>query len=53
MYGAGGSGFITPGMWMSPLPSGAASPVRGGQHHDVQQGSSELMLEGQSVGVGA
>ncbi|RPD66529.1 hypothetical protein L226DRAFT_454613 [Lentinus tigrinus ALCF2SS1-7] len=28
VYGAGGSGFITPRLWMSPLPSGSSSPVR-------------------------
>ncbi|KAI0672819.1 fungal-specific transcription factor domain-containing protein [Trametes maxima] len=30
VYGAGGSGLITPRMWMSPLPSGANTPARGG-----------------------
>ena len=63
VYGAGGSGFITPGMWMSPLPSGATSPVRGAslqqqqqqqQLADAQQGLGEMALDGQQpVGVGA
>ncbi|KAI0636582.1 fungal-specific transcription factor domain-containing protein [Trametes polyzona] len=35
VYGAGGSGLITPRMWMSPLPSGANTPARtaAGEHH--------------------
>ncbi|KAI0822788.1 fungal-specific transcription factor domain-containing protein [Trametes gibbosa] len=33
VYGAGGSGLITPRMWMSPLPSGANTPARGGAEH--------------------
>ncbi|KAH9931689.1 uncharacterized protein BXZ73DRAFT_90131 [Epithele typhae] len=56
VYGAGGSGFITPGMWMSPLPSGATSPVRNANaHHD----GGDVQMEGQQltspigVGVGA
>ncbi|KAI0665240.1 fungal-specific transcription factor domain-containing protein [Cubamyces menziesii] len=36
VYGAGGSGLITPRMWMSPLPSGANTPSRGGGEH-IQQ----------------
>ncbi|OSD08461.1 hypothetical protein PYCCODRAFT_1462684 [Trametes coccinea BRFM310] len=38
VYGAGGSGLITPRMWMSPLPSGANTPARGhAQLHPAQQ----------------
>ncbi|OCH93849.1 hypothetical protein OBBRIDRAFT_723939 [Obba rivulosa] len=31
VYGAGGSGLITPRMFMSPIPSGMATPARGGE----------------------
>ena len=37
VYGAGGSGLITPRMWMSPLPSGSSSPVRGGGMQQQQE----------------
>ncbi len=47
VYGAGGSGFITPRMWMSPLPSGSSSPVRAGHvHHQEGPAPGELGLEG-------
>ncbi|CDO73651.1 hypothetical protein BN946_scf185014.g121 [Trametes cinnabarina] len=50
VYGAGGSGLITPRMWMSPLPSGANTPARVGEHaqhhHHHQDGSQgELGLD--------
>lgn len=50
VYGANGSGLITPRMWMSPLPSGANTPARGGEHghHHQQDGApptGELGLE--------
>ncbi|EIW60220.1 uncharacterized protein TRAVEDRAFT_145442 [Trametes versicolor FP-101664 SS1] len=50
VYGANGSGLITPRMWMSPLPSGANTPARGGEHghHHHQDGgppAGELGLE--------
>ncbi len=31
MYGAGGSGLITPRFGMSPLASGASTPTHGGK----------------------
>ncbi|TFK90305.1 hypothetical protein K466DRAFT_574338 [Polyporus arcularius HHB13444] len=47
VYGAGGSGFITPRMWMSPLPSGSSSPLRAGHvHHQEGPAPGELGLEG-------
>ena len=50
VYGAGGSGFITPRLWMTPLPSGSSSPVRPGHghghgHHQDGAGQGELGLE--------
>ncbi|KAH9852724.1 fungal-specific transcription factor domain-containing protein [Lenzites betulinus] len=44
VYGAGGSGLITPRMWMSPLPSGANTPARGGGG-GAQQAGGELGLD--------
>ncbi|KAI8989815.1 fungal-specific transcription factor domain-containing protein [Trametes punicea] len=37
VYGAGGSGLITPRMWMSPLPSRANTPPRSGGEHIQHQ----------------
>ncbi|KAI0748453.1 fungal-specific transcription factor domain-containing protein [Daedaleopsis nitida] len=52
VYGAGGSGLITPRMWMSPLPSGSSSPVRGGglqqqQDSAVRDLALDMALESQ------
>ncbi|KAI0780530.1 fungal-specific transcription factor domain-containing protein [Trametes elegans] len=58
VYGAGGSGLITPRMWMSPLPSGATTPARAGgdhhhhqaqahhQHHQLQDGAQPQQVTG-------
>ncbi|TBU50302.1 fungal-specific transcription factor domain-containing protein [Dichomitus squalens] len=48
VYGAGGSGFITPRLWMSPLPSAVGSPVRQAQHHQhhSQEPRADLALDG-------
>ena len=42
VYGAGGTGFITPRMWMSPLPSMASSPMRNAQHSQEPGGDLGL-----------
>lgn len=46
VYGAGGSGFITPRMWLSPAPSTLGSPLRNVQHqpHSVQEPGGDLGL---------
>ncbi|KAI1794724.1 fungal-specific transcription factor domain-containing protein [Ganoderma leucocontextum] len=46
VYGIGGSGFITPRMWMSPVPSTVGSPIRNAQHqqHSIQEAGGDLGL---------
>ena len=52
VYGVGGSGFITPRMWMSHAPSAIGSPLRNVQHqqHLTGEPGGDLGL-GVSVGV--
>ncbi|KAI0362543.1 hypothetical protein OH77DRAFT_1388652 [Trametes cingulata] len=52
VYGAGGSGLITPRMWMSPLPSGANTPSRrDGEHaHQHHQDASQSQQQQQQTG---
>lgn len=40
LFGAGGSGLITPRFGMSPMHSGHNTPARGGQNQLTQMGIS-------------
>ena len=53
LFGVGGSGLITPGLGLSPLPSGANTPARGGSPNALTQNSINAAFSNQSKSDGA
>jgi len=47
LFGAGGSGLITPGLGLSPLASGTNTPARGGAQNTLTQNTINAAFNGQ------
>lgn len=45
VYGAGGSGLITPRMGISPLPSGFNTPAHNKLHNDLTQQKIDVAFD--------